>query len=72
MDTMDDVYYLCRMMWKALRQLRHKCRRHNADYTTDSAIPDTVAGSGARALAGPAAGNQGRARSAGIFSGVML
>jgi hypothetical protein len=23
------------------KQLRYKCRRHNADYYTDSAIPDT-------------------------------
>ena len=28
------------MMRKALRELRYKCRRHNADYYTDSAIPD--------------------------------
>jgi hypothetical protein len=40
MDTIDDVYCLCRMMRKALRKLRYKCRRHNADYYTDSAIPD--------------------------------
>jgi hypothetical protein len=29
------------MMRKALRQLRYKCGRHNTDYYTDSAIPDT-------------------------------
>ena len=41
MDTNDDVNYLCRMVRKDLRKLRYKCRRHNADYYTDSAIPDT-------------------------------
>ena len=27
-------------MRKTLQELRYKCRRHNADYYTDSAIPD--------------------------------
>jgi hypothetical protein len=43
MDTIDDVYCLYRMMRKALRKLRYKCRRHNADYYSDSVIPDTAA-----------------------------
>ena len=37
---MDDVYSLYWMMRKALQELGYKCRRHNADYYTDSAIPD--------------------------------
>jgi hypothetical protein len=44
MDTIDDVNSLFQIMRKTLRELRYKCRRHNADYYTDSAIPDRPAG----------------------------